>query len=164
MNTNKQLHFRKNQKSQGFTLIEVLITLVITAAALLGISLIQASAIMNVSDAAQRSQATALTYEMLDRIRANQGALDSYAPKSVGYGKTAITDVAGTPSTMAQRAQRDLYQWQQKLSSVGGRQSLFRAIGTIVKSSNVITVSLSWQARAQPGEFKTRNIMSTTEF
>lgn len=153
-----------NTQIKGFTLIEVLITLLITAVAILGISLLQAGAMMKVDDAAQRSHATSLTYEIIDRIRANQSALSSYAPKTIGYGQTAIADLASNPTTVAQRAQKDLYDWQQKLVSVGGRKNLYQAVGTISRSGNVFTVQLSWKSRTQPGTFQTRNIISTTEF
>jgi len=159
----------KNQTSQGrlkhgFALIEVLVTTVIIAVAVLGIAKMQASALVNIDAAAQRSQATSLAYEMMDRIRANQGNLDAYALKTVGHGKTAINNPGTTATSNSIRALIDLYEWQEKLNAIGGRKNLYQAVGTITKSSNIFTILITWQARSSSGQFQANQLSTTSEF
>lgn len=57
---------------QGFTLVEVLVSMVILAIGLLGLAALQARALKDNQDAYYYSQASLLAYEMGDRIKANQ--------------------------------------------------------------------------------------------
>jgi len=58
----------------GFTLVEVLITTVVTMIALTGLATLQMLALRAANSSLQRSQATALAYEIIDRMRLNRGA------------------------------------------------------------------------------------------
>ena len=58
----------------GFTLVEVLITTVVTMIALTGLATLQVLALRAANSSLQRSQATALAYEIIDRMRLNRGA------------------------------------------------------------------------------------------
>lgn len=58
--------------NKGFTLLEVLITMVVMSLGLLGFAGLQMASLKNSASAYQRSQATVLTYDMLDRMRANR--------------------------------------------------------------------------------------------
>lgn len=69
-----------NSYTTGFTLIEVLISMVILALGLLGLAALQGISLKNNQDAYLYSQANALAYEMSDRIKANRpGWLDLLA-------------------------------------------------------------------------------------
>ena len=59
------------RKQTGFTLIEILVTVVVLAIGLLGLAGLQAAGLSFSSTAAQRSQATSLAYDIIDRMRAN---------------------------------------------------------------------------------------------
>jgi len=61
-------------KKNGFSLVEVLVTLVVLSVGLLGIAGMMASTVRNNHSAYQRSQASWLAYDMLDRVRANREA------------------------------------------------------------------------------------------
>jgi type IV pilus assembly protein PilV len=67
------------RQSKGFTLVEVLVAMVIMAIGLLGLAGLQTLSLKDNQDAYLYSQATALAYEMSDRIKANsafwQGAV-----------------------------------------------------------------------------------------
>ncbi len=56
----------------GFTLIEVLISMVILSLGLLGLAALQGISLKNNQDAFLFSQANALAYQMSDRIKANK--------------------------------------------------------------------------------------------
>jgi type IV pilus assembly protein PilV len=68
---------------QGTTLLEVLISIVVLSVGLLGYAGLQTLSMKNNTSAFQRSQATILTYDIVDRIRANRPNLASY---NVGLG------------------------------------------------------------------------------
>ncbi|MFL6713216.1 MAG: type IV pilus modification protein PilV, partial [Sulfurifustis sp.] len=60
--------------SQGFTLVEVLVTLVVLSIGLLGLAMLQLESLKHNTDAYFRTQATMLAYEIIDRMRANVDA------------------------------------------------------------------------------------------
>jgi len=62
--------------SQGFTLMEILISIVIIAIGLLGMVGLQVTTLKNNNNSSMRTQATFLAEGMADRMRANRGALD----------------------------------------------------------------------------------------
>lgn len=66
-------YFNPSGKAQtGFTLLEVLVTMVVMALGLLGYAGLQMASLKNSASAYQRSQATILAYDMIDRMRANR--------------------------------------------------------------------------------------------
>lgn len=65
--------FTSSGKGQnGFTLLEVLVTMVVMSLGLLGYAGLQMASLKNSASAYQRSQATILAYDMIDRMRANR--------------------------------------------------------------------------------------------
>ncbi len=63
---------------QGVSLLEVLISIVVLSVGLLGYAGLQTLSMKNNTSAFQRSQATILTYDIVDRMRANRPNLASY--------------------------------------------------------------------------------------
>jgi len=105
-------------KQQGFSLLEVLITLVILAIGLLGLAGLQATGLKNNLSAYHRTQATQLAYDIADRMRANISAIGSYATNDPSAASTnaACLEVgaACTPTVMASH---DLKEWSQAITS-----------------------------------------------
>jgi type IV pilus assembly protein PilV len=64
---------------RGVTLLEVLITIIVLSIGLLGYAGLQTVSLKNNTSAFQRSQATLLTYDIVDRMRANRPNLGSYS-------------------------------------------------------------------------------------
>ncbi|MCP5158556.1 MAG: type IV pilus modification protein PilV [Gammaproteobacteria bacterium] len=62
------------RKQNGFTLIEILVTVVVLAIGLLGLAGLQAISLRYNSTAYQRSQATILAYDIVERMRASKPA------------------------------------------------------------------------------------------
>jgi type IV pilus assembly protein PilV len=58
-------------RQKGFTLVETLVALVVLSIGLLGVAALQLTALQNNGSAVLRSQATYLTYDIADRMRAN---------------------------------------------------------------------------------------------
>ena len=103
-------------RSQGFTLIEVLVSMIILAVGLLGIAGLQAMGLRNNHSALLRSQATLCAYDMSDRMRTNsQGFL------SDNYDEPAATAVSNCETTTgcspAQMATHDMSEWTNVLSN-----------------------------------------------
>jgi type IV pilus assembly protein PilV len=130
-------------KRNGFTLIEVLIALVLLAGGLLGLAALQAKGLSNNQSAYNRSQATQLSYDIADRMRANASAAAKYltsfmVPSAANAAANACSSTTNTCSP-AQLAEKDLDDWSDDLAS-----SLPYGTGTITVASDVYTVTVRW--------------------
>mgnify|MGYP000108314373 FL=1 len=124
----------------GFSLLEVLITLVILAIGLLGLAGLQATGLKNNLSAYHRSQATQLSYEIADKMRSNLSAISTYAtlnPTSA-VAKPACKAVAGICSD-TDMAQNDLFEWNSKIST-----TLPSGAGLITQATSSYTISITW--------------------
>ena len=82
--------FKSNkQKQTGFTLIEILVSLLILSIGLLGLAALQLTGMKHSQSAHYRSLAVNLAYDIADRIRVNRG--ETYS--------TALTDAPPSVST-----------------------------------------------------------------
>ena len=142
---------------RGLTMIEVLITIVISAFGLLGIAGLQARMHVGEMEASQRAQATVLLKHITDRINANRKQAMSYVT-SDALG-AALQDCSGQSG-----AALDLCEWNNLLAGAaatsGGVRmgSMIGARGCIVNDVAVMprrfTISVVWQgmtATAAPG-------------
>lgn len=126
-----------HNRQSGFTLLEVLITLVILAVGLLGLAGLQATSLTNNHSAYQRSQATQLAYDIIDRMRANVVSINNYlADPALATVKGACT--AGGCST-ADMAENDLFEWNTALTS-----ALPSSTGAITFANPIYTVAITW--------------------
>ncbi len=140
----------------GFTLIEVLVAVVILALGLLGLAGLQASGLGNNQSAYNRSLATQLAYDMVDRMRANvvnarllaSSAYCVGAPLCVGPAPLAVAGCGMPPGaavagcTSVQMAQNDVFEWNQAINTALGVNAT-RTI-TLVVATRVFTITLSW--------------------
>lgn len=87
----------KTRKQTGFTMLEVLVTMVIVSFGLLGIAGIIANGLKNNQGSYARSQASWLANDIVDRMRANRAAAEVSASPynlAIGTAATAGTTVA----------------------------------------------------------------------
>jgi type IV pilus assembly protein PilV len=96
-------------RSRGFSLIEVLVSIVILSVALLGTAGLVATSMRNTNTSYYRSQATVLANDLLDRMRANVTAarnheydLDFGPTCPGGAGQMAAYDCAEWTTTVKQ--------------------------------------------------------------
>lgn len=143
----------------GFTLIEILVSLVVLAIGLLGLAGLQAAGMRNNNSAYHRSQATILAYEIIDRMRVNRTeALTGSYDVALATGPAANQPCEGTSNTCnnAQLATYDLNQWLCSLgkwdtssacTTMGITGLLPDADGSIVvggANANAVTVNIQW--------------------
>ncbi len=98
-------------KSQGFSLVEVLIALIIMSVGMLGIAGLYVQSLQAGRTSMFRHNAITLAGDVADRIRANPRALDAYEA-ATGADNGCI---AGTKNcTPAEMAGNDILLWQQQ--------------------------------------------------
>lgn len=100
----------------GFTLIEVLVASLILAIGLIGVAGLQAMSLKNNQSAFMRSQATALAYDLADRMRANVNGANAgfYNPAAAGLNDDCISANGCSGSEMALH---DLAEWNETIDA-----------------------------------------------
>jgi len=158
--TPKALFSSKRNRQKGMSFIEVLVAMVILVTGILGAVAMQASAKKGSFDALQRSLASSLTQDILERMRGNNATnLALYAGIYDGI-EPAPALRCNTPgalcNTPVQLKDNDLFEWTQALrggdtlnagANAGG---LIDAIGCIAldpADPNFVTITISWQGR-----------------
>jgi type IV pilus assembly protein PilV len=145
---------RRRVRARGFSMIEVLITLVVIAFGLLGLSGFVTRATAMSIETGQRARAAALLEDMQFRVANNKLNLASYAT-GVTHGAAEVTGCAGLGTLAA----RDLCQWNNLL--VGTHEALgagataqaltFRGCITQPNPAQpVIVITVTWAA-TMPG-------------
>lgn len=105
--------------ARGFTLIEVLISMVILAIGLLGLAAMQAVSLRDNLDSYNYQQATLLAYEMQDRIKGNSGV--AWLSITPSYSVSACTEIA--PCTAVQMAANDYGYWKKSVEDTLSKPS-----------------------------------------
>ena len=116
----------RRQGQQGFTLLEILVAVLIMAIGVLGVIMLEGLALKNNHSAYQRTQATLLSYDLMDRIRANRAMVDDYDATPISTASNSFVKA-------------DLAEWEARLLKVLPTASHARSI-----SDDKFTVSISW--------------------
>ncbi len=115
-------------RQRGFTLLEVMIALLIFGVGVLSVAALQGVAKRANYEAIQRTTATQLAFDLLERMRANASGLNWYVqgkesvlqptlnPPGAGPAPDCLTRAAACDAR--QMAQRDLWEWQSRLLGV----------------------------------------------
>ncbi len=139
-------------------MIEVLISMLIVSVGSVGLISMQVTGKKVSYDAMQRSIATALVHDIVERMRNNPNALTSYVTANLGNGSISTEPTPNCVSgdcTSAQLAARDLWEWEQNIDGsteeliidsstvkVGG---LVSPRACITHNSGVVTVAIAWK-------------------
>lgn len=126
-------------KQSGFTLLEVLVAVLVLSIGLLGLAGLMASSIRNNQSAYQRTQATWLAYDIVDRLRINRpAALASNYPYNTVLGSPATC--AANPTLSGSMAAQDLTGWKNLLAC-----ALPAGDGAVAVATNrTVTVTVRW--------------------
>jgi type IV pilus assembly protein PilV len=124
------------RRDRGFTLLEVLITLIVMAVGLLGIAGVIANGMKVTHSAYSRSQASWLANDIIDRMRGNrETAVGADLPYNIAVGGALdMTDTSNVPKA-------DLVAWRSALatalpSGTGGVN--------VDAVTNKVTVTIQW--------------------
>ena len=127
-----RLHHRnppaQRRRQSGISMLEVLISVFVVAIGLLGIAALQFMSKRSNFEAVQRTTATLLAHDIIERMRANPSQLLDYA----GDAATPITPLGGPTATRTQPAtdctasactpfqlsQYDLWEWETALNGL----------------------------------------------
>lgn len=122
----------------GFSLMEILVAVLILAIGLLGLAGLQTYSLQSNVNAYQRSQATALSYEIIDAMRTNRDIA-----RAGGYDLALGVAPAGGASVNAQ----DVFAWYQRVTNLlPAAQASIQPIGV-----DVYTVTLQWSDSKRAG-------------
>lgn len=145
-------------RQQGFTLLEVMVTVFIVAIGLLGAAALQALSKKAAVDAMQRTTASVLAQDMLERIRSNSGQIALYASTAQEITEAPAAVNCGDPSAQCSSADLvsyDIARWMDGLTGaaevIGANGSsspsggLRSPVGCIRSAGNVVEVIIAWR-------------------
>lgn len=136
-------------RAQGFTLIEVLVTLLIVAIGLLAAAGLQILSKKAAFDAQQRTTATLLAQDIIERMRANTGQLARYHNTEVKAEPTNQNCNSTSKCTALQLVTFDISRWWQALigaNESGNAGGLSNPTGCIsVVGGCRVRVAIAWR-------------------
>lgn len=160
-----------SNRQRGFTLIESLIALLVISVGLLSVAGLQLLSKRSNYDAAQRTTAAHLAYDLLERMRNNPAGLINYIPAGtlggnvLGDGPAVMCTNSGVSCDPEELAAFDLWQWEDLLDgaletaggeAAGGLVSPTACItGPGFGGNGVYTVAIAWRGltdSANPGD------------
>lgn len=143
----------KKSSEHGFTLLEVLVTLIIMSIGLLGLGGLMVNSLKNNQSSAMRSQAAWLAYDIIDRMRANRPiALPATGVSPYAIGMTDTPAGAGT-------AADDLTKWRANLAAMMSSGTGAVAVNT---ATGAVTVSVQWDDSRSSGGSSTQTFTMDT--
>lgn len=141
------------------TLIEILVAVMIVSIGLLGVARMEILAKQSNADAIERTTATQLAHDMIEKMRANPKQLALYVGKTLGLG-TATTsyNCDSTSCKDTELVSWDLYQWDQALigasekngsNNTGGLDTPRGCItGPSAGGPGVYQIDIAWKSNA----------------
>lgn len=154
----------------GFNLIEVMIAVVLLSIGLLGMALLQSTALRAGQSSNERTTATMLTYQLLDMVRANRAQAARYNLireanfDAAGDGRTPAMCAPGAPPASPQwQADRDAWVCAARRALPNARGSVQVTAATNATggatptpaASGTITVRLTWEDNRVTGATET---------
>lgn len=152
MNYNSRPISNKN----GFSLLEVLISIFILAIGLLGLAALQTTSLKNNHSAQHRTSATVLTYDILDRMRLNPTLV--LAPSRRLIPNASYARAIGDALPSGGIVGDDLLQWTETLEN-----ELPSGDGAIAINGNIVTVTVQWDDSRGTQGSNTQNFVVRTE-
>ncbi|MDH0959815.1 type IV pilus modification protein PilV [Pseudomonas chengduensis] len=135
------------RRSSGFSLIEILVSVLVFSIGVLGMAALQLNALKYNQTAAVRSQATFLAYDITDRMRANR--------TKARAGNYDISLTAGAP-TGTDIVATDLQQWKASLA-----EQLPGGAGSVARSSTKFIVTVQWDESRVGGQASQQFVYET---
>jgi len=133
-------------KISGFTLLEVMVALLVSAIGLLGLAALQVSARNNLDTSFQYSQASRLAQDLAERMRANPVGVRA------GFYSTIDTDNGSSPNNCdagcdpAGIAANDIAAWS---AAINDSEQLLLGTGRTSVDGNQVRITVIWDGRRQ---------------
>jgi len=154
--------FRNRRLQEGVGLIEVLISMLVISVGILNVAALQTAAKKSNFEALQRTSASVLVRDIIEKMRANPISLDSYLTTGVGGGtltQPAVTCTSAAKCNSLQLAAYDMWLWEDAMdgasesrdingvdSETGGMASPVGCItGPAAGGGGVYTLTLVWR-------------------
>lgn len=164
---------KMNQRQQGFSMVEAMVSVLVLSGGLLGLAFLQAQGMKFNADAYQRTQATVLAYDIIDRLRANPVAANAgaYVVASSSAAAAFVDDTASyelcdtqdgsVPCTANQLATFDLARWYQaQTRSLALDPNNYATINRVAIDSTIDshTITMRWfeQSNREQSNLKTQ--------
>jgi len=139
---------------RGMGMLEYLLALLIFSTGMMGLMSAQLVAKKVSYEASQRSTATALGRDIVERMRTNSGQLEAYRARVIGDTRRLLpqpeADCDISTCTAPQLAAFDLWQWESNLLGRSGRRSSVSSGGLlspracISSDGGEVAVTISW--------------------
>lgn len=153
------------QMQHGFSMLEILVSVVVISIGLLGLAGLQATSLKANAGAYERTQASILAQDILDRMQANFVGVQAGDYNLIAYDPTRTTPscASATPpvcTNSADRADLDAIEWFEQLAarlpSGTGLVTNGKAAGVSGEDTQFLVV-VSWDDRSKTGNTGTNN-------
>lgn len=134
--TNGFASLAAKKRCQGLTLIEVMVAVLVLSIGLLGLAAMQTSSVKFTTSAFQRTQATALAYDLADRMRGNRlAALNNNYVVAFETPAPACGAFVGTGNLRDQ----DIAAWRNAMAC-----RLPQGTGSVTRVNDEFTITIRW--------------------
>ncbi len=155
LRTSRQ-HFHGPRRQSGVGMIEILVAVLVFAVGMMGMTAMQLAAKRSSYEATQRSIATSLARDIIERMRANRGSLISYVVDDLGGTPVvAAVNCNTTICSPAELAARDLFEWNELLQGATERITLagvtsnsgglVDARACITHANGNVSIAIAWR-------------------
>ncbi|MGI9284600.1 MAG: type IV pilus modification protein PilV [Pseudomonadales bacterium] len=130
----------KDNAQSGFTLIEILVTMLVMAIGFMGLAALQTTGLQQSQSTYFRTQADILARDIADRMRANRFGVLSGSYEFAGAAVPADQGcvASGADCTELEMATQDLHEWMLRV------QTLPSGDATVVANGSLQTVTIMW--------------------
>lgn len=127
-------------RSDGFTLVEVMVAVLVLSIGLLGIASLQATSLRNNNDASMQTRASYIVSDMADRMRANTSQAGNYAGNYMAADPSPVNVSCQSGScTPTGILQKDVAQWNTQLQSLPAGQGTVTAL-----AGSLYAITVRW--------------------
>lgn len=140
---------RKISQQNGFSIIEVLISVLVISIGLLGMAGLQTTGIQQSHNSYLKTQASMLAYDMADRMRSNLAGVAAGHYNNIDNGKfdliSSEPDCSDPSACSAEEtADIDIYQWTSADTDGSLANALPSGHGMVSNDGGIFTITVLW--------------------